>query len=214
MSEFIPVKKDLDLNIDLNQAYSWVCLGSTRSGKSYALNKILTKYFGNRINILMTDSVSAPAYNEPGSFFKTECLMCEGFTPELIQDCWKINKKTDNKYLFNFIIDDLVGNKVRNSDTMMKLFTVMRNAGIGACITGQNYAIISPTMRSNTNFVFLGYFNNDEAIENIIKAYLLSFFPSDMRMPDKIKAYKKITSGHHFIFINNLTGESYVVKLK
>jgi hypothetical protein len=68
-------------------------------------------------------------------------------------------------------------------------------------------------MRSNTNFVFLGYMNNDESIEKSIKAFLLSFFPTEMNMVDKIKSYKMITSRNHFIFINNLTGETYVIKV-
>jgi GTPase SAR1 family protein len=212
MPEFIPVKKPIDLDLDESLAYSWLILGSTRSGKSYLINELLGKFFGRKINILMTDSTSARIYNEPG-FFKDECIMCPGFTPELINDCWKINKKTDNKYTFNFIFDDLVGNKVRNSEVMTKLFTVMRNANIGCQIVGQGYSIVSPIMRSNTNFVFLGYMNNDESIEKSIKAFLLSFFPTEMNMVDKIKSYKMITSRNHFIFINNLTGETYVIKV-
>jgi hypothetical protein len=213
MEEFIPPKRDLNLNLDDTLAYSWLILGSTRSGKTFLLDRLLNKYFMKKINILMTDSTSAVAYTNPDSFFKKEALICPGFQPQLIMDLWKINKKCDNKYTFNLIMDDLVGNKVRNSDVMTKLFTVMRNANIGAIICGQSYSIVSPIMRGNTNFVFLGYMNNDESIENIIKAYLQSFFPTDMRLAEKIRLYKKITSNHNFIFLNNLSGESYVIKM-
>jgi hypothetical protein len=72
---------------------------------------------------------------------------------------------------------------------------------------------MNATGRTNINHVFLFKLNSDEQIEKVIKTYLLSFFPTGLKMADKIKKYKELTEDHHFIYINNLTGETYRTKL-
>jgi GTPase SAR1 family protein len=209
--EFAPEKRELFLDINPEKAYSITLLGMTRSGKSSMLNHIMERYFNRKINILMTESPNADEFKK-GAFKDKDVIKCPFYCPQLIKECYRINKGTDNKYPFMFIMDDLVGH--RSDKQMKKLHTIYRNSNLSCCITGQTISILDTTSRANTNFVLLGKLGNDAEIENVIKAFLHSFFPSDMKMIDKIKKYKELTTGFHFIVLDNLKGDSYITKCK
>lgn len=203
-------KRDLRLELDPFKAYSFCLIGATRSGKSTLTTFLIEKYMKAKINVLMTESPNAEILREPG--FKNECILCPGFVPELIKDCYLINRGTNNRYPFNFIMDDLVG--FRSDKQMKKLLTIYRNSNMGVCITGQTIAILDTTARFNVNFVFLGRCNADKQIEDICKQFLASFFPSDMKMVDRIKTYKLLTSDYHFICLDNINGDIFLTKVK
>lgn len=207
--EYAP-KKSLNLDLDHFKAYSFVLIGSTRSGKSTLLNHIMDKYMKGKINILMTESPNGDIYKE-GSF-KKDCIMAPTYMPEIIKECYLIQKGTKNRYPFNFIMDDLVG--FRSDKQMKKLLTIYRNSNMGVCITGQSVNILDTSARNNCNYVFLGRVNSDAEAENICKSFLASFFPPSMKMVERITAYRKITSDYHFICLDNINGESFITKIK
>jgi ABC-type phosphate/phosphonate transport system ATPase subunit len=120
-------RSDLNLILDPFKAYSFVLIGSTRSGKSTILNFIMEKYMKGKINILMTESPNGDVYQK-GSF-KKDCIMSPTYMPEIIKECYLINKGTNNRYPFNFIMDDLVG--FRSDKQMKKLLTIYRNSNMG-----------------------------------------------------------------------------------
>jgi GTPase SAR1 family protein len=203
-------KRELKLDLDPFKAYSFCLIGATRSGKSTLLNHLIQKYMRQKINILMTESPNGDIYKESG--FKQDCVLCPAYIPELVKDCYLINKGTNNRYDFNFVMDDLVG--FRSDKQMKKLLTIYRNSNMGVCITGQTVSILDTTARFNVNFVFLGRTNADKEIENICKQFLASFFPSTMRMVDRIKTYKMMTSDYHFICLDNIIGDVFLTKIK
>lgn len=198
------------LDIDPYKSYSFCLIGSTRSGKSTMLNFLMEKYMRHRINVLMTESPNGDIYKD-GSF-KKDCLMCPIYSPDLIKECYYINKGTNNKYLFNFIMDDIVG--FRSDKQMKKLLTIYRNNSMGVCITGQSVNILDTAARNNCNFVFLGRVNSDNEAEIICKTFLQSFFPTEMRIRERITQYRKITQNYNFICLDNIKGESYITKIK
>lgn len=189
------------------KAYSIMLLGSTRSGKTTAMNFILDKYFKKEINVLMSDSLHAEIYKP---LLKT-MVSCPTYVPEIIKACYKINKGTDCKYPFNIILDDLVG--YRYDKEMLKLLTIYRNSRVGCLITAQATSILNASGRTNINFVLLFKLNSDEQIEIVCKKFLASFFPSKMRMVDRIIEYKRLTDDHHFILLDNISGTSIVSKI-
>jgi GTPase SAR1 family protein len=203
-------KRELKLDLDPFKAYSFCLIGATRSGKSTLLNHLIQKYMRQKINILMTESPNGDIYKEAG--FRQDCILCPAYIPELVKDCYLINKGTNNRYDFNFIMDDLVG--FRSDKQMKKLLTIYRNSNMGVCITGQTISILDTTARFNVNYVFLGRTNADKEIENICKQFLASFFPSTMRMVDRIKTYKMMTSDYHFICLDNINGDVFLTKIK
>jgi GTPase SAR1 family protein len=213
MTSHVPIaaeyvkEKPLDIQMESGKSYSFCLLGSTRSGKTTCLNHLLKRYFMKHINILMSDSLHAEIYKP---LMKT-VVAVPTYVPEIIKSCFKINRGTDNRYPFNVILDDLVG--YRNDKTMLRLLTIGRNQGTNVMITAQATTILSASGRTNINHVLLFKLNSDEQIETVCKKFLSSFFPSHMRMIDRIIEYKRLTSNYHFIYLNNITGESYVSKI-
>ena len=192
---------------EADKAYSFMLLGSTRSGKTTCLNYILAKYFQKEINILMSDSLHAEIYKP---LMKT-VVPCPTYVPEIIKCCFKINQGTNNKYNFNFVLDDLVG--YRYDKQMLKLLTIGRNQNCSTIITAQATSIMNASGRTNINFVLLFKLNSDEQIEIVCKKFLSSFFPRKMRMIERIIEYRRLTENHHFIFLNNLSGEAAICKI-
>jgi len=209
--DFDPPKRDLFLDINPDKAYSLALIGQTRSGKSYMLNHIMERYFSKKINVLMTDSPNADIYKE-GFFKSKDIIKCPKFLPQIMKMCYRINKGTDNKYPFMFVIDDIVDKK--NDKELHRCATIYRNSNCSMAIVGQRMAILPPTVRGNTNFVLLGKLGNDYEIENTIKAFLQTFYPKDYSMYDKIQAYKEHTKNYHFYCIDNINGDIFITKVK
>lgn len=200
-------RRPFEVQKEPQKAYSFMLLGSTRSGKTTCLNYILAKYFQKEINVLMSDSLHAEIYKP---LMKT-VVPCPTYVPEIIKTCFKINQGTNNKYNFNFVLDDLVG--YRYDKYMLKLLTIGRNQNCSTIITAQATSILNAAGRTNINFVLLFKLNSDEQIEIVCKKFLSSFFPRGMKMVERIIEYRRITENHHFIFLNNLTGEASVCKI-
>jgi len=67
-------------------------------------------------------------------------------------------------------------------------------------------------MRGNINIVLLGFMNSDESCERVIRMFCYASIEGK-NIEAKIHEYKKLTSDHHWLVINNLTGEIYRTKL-
>ena len=89
---------------------------------------------------------------------------------------------------------------------LLKLLTIYRNSRISTIICSQALTISNSIARGNINNVMLFKLNSDEAIEKVIKAYLLSYYPTRMKMIDKIKRYREETENHTFYYIDNIAG--------
>ena len=114
---------------------SVLMVGSTRSGKSYALKYILDKYFKKHCGAIFSQSAKADAYKDMNYPLlpKASC-----YIPELIHDAYKINMETNNHYPFLFIIDDCP--TIRADKELMKMATIYRNSGVSSVTCGSwNY---------------------------------------------------------------------------
>jgi hypothetical protein len=193
---------------------SIMMIGSTRSGKSTVLSHLMNNYFlpkeNKFINILFTNSLQAPVYDE----FRDKKNVATSllYQPKVIKECYDINSKTDNHYKFNLILDDIVDKKFDKQ--LMKLLTIYRNSKMSTIICSQAVQIMNATGRTNINHVFLFKLNSCEQIEKAVKCFLLGYFPSSMKMVDKIKKYQELTADHHFIYINNIEGTIIRTKIK
>jgi hypothetical protein len=177
---------------------SFGLIGSTRSGKTTLLKYILEKYFEKSITILMSNSIHAPIYKEID-----DCVKSPVYSPRIIKEGYEINRKTNNHYPFLYVLDDVVDKKFDKE--LLKLLTIYRNSGLSTIICVQSPILLNSASRGNINFVCLGRLNSDESIERVVRMYLMSYLPG--RIEDKIRAYKSMTEGHHFILVNNLSGD-------
>lgn len=184
---------------------SFGLIASTRAGKTTLLKHILDEYFSKHITVLMSNSIHASIYNDI-----KDCIPSPVYSPRIIKEGYEINRKTDNHYPFLFILDDVVDKKFDKE--LLKLLTIYRNSGLSCIISVQNPILLNSASRGNINFVCLGKLNSDEAIERVIRMYLMSYLKGPIA--EKIRTYKELTEGHHFIMVNNLTGEVYRFKIR
>lgn len=186
---------------------SILLVGSTRSGKTTLTKHLLHKTFKEHIQLLMSPNIHAPVYRD----LDKNVITCADFKPEVIQECYQINRKTDNHYDFLVILDDVV-NKKFDKD-LLKLFTTHRNANVSAIQSIQSPILLNSAMRGNINIVMLGYMNSDESCEKVIRMFCYTSIEGK-NIEEKIHKYKELTADHHWIIVNNLDGTIYRTKLK
>jgi hypothetical protein len=179
-------------------------IASTRAGKTTMLKYILDKYFEKHITILMSNSIHAPIYKEI-----EDCIKSPVYSPRIIKEGYEINRKTHNQYPFLYVLDDVVDKK--HDKELLKLLTIYRNSGLSCIISIQSLKLLNTASRGNVNFVLLGRLNSDEAIEQVVRAYLMSYLPG--KVEDKVRCYKMMTENHHFFLINNLDGTVFRTKV-
>lgn len=197
-------KLDVELPPQKTGGASFCMIASTRAGKTTMLKHILETYFSKHIPVLMSNSIHAPIYKEI-----EDCLKSPVYSPRIIKEGYEINRKTNNHYPFLYILDDVVDKKFDKE--LLKLLTIYRNSGLSAIISLQSLKLMNTACRGNINFVLLGRLNSDEAIEQVVRAYLMTYLPG--KVEEKVKMYKMMTENHHFIVVDNLTGEVFRTKI-
>ena len=181
-------------------------IGSTRSGKTTLLKHTLKKWFEEHIGVLMSPSLHAPVYSDVKNISKAP-----QYLPSVIDEMYAINKKTENKYPFLVVLDDVVTAKF--DKTLMKSFTIYRNSGITTVMCVQNPIILNSVTRGNINAVLLGYLNSDEACERCIRMFCYTAIPGK-NIEEKIHEYKRLTADHHWLYIDHLEGGMTRFKLR
>ena len=204
-----PFKFERDTKAAMS-ACSFAIIGSSKSGKTTFLKYLLKQVFADDLKVFMTQSPQAMIYKN----IKKETVFCPEFIPEIIKECYEINKGTNNKYPFAIIIDDVADVRAKNHRQMTKLLCLYRNSNMSAIVCGQDAFLLNANGRANVNYVVLGYQNTDNRCEDNIKIYLRSYFPRSLSIEEKIDLYKRLTADHHFLLINNLEGTLTRFKLK
>jgi hypothetical protein len=199
-------RKPFTFEMPTNGGVSFALVGSTRCGKSTMMVYLVEKFFKKHIKLLFTLSPQADIYK------KMKVVVVPGFKKELIEEPMKLNRHTNNKYKFLHIFDDMAM-EGKTTPEMTKLLTIGRNSGMSAIISGQKLTMLSATGRSNVNIICCFKQNTDSAIEDTIKNYLKSYFPSGTNMIDMIKLYKEYTEDHHFICVDTLNDKIFISKI-
>lgn len=200
--------KRFQFELPKNGGVSVCFLGSTRSGKTTFLKYLIDKSFSKHFKILMSNSIHNPIYKELGGVSK-DIVKSPIYFPKLVKDGYDINKETKNHYDFLYILDDVVTAKFDKE--LLKLLAIYRNSNLSCIISIQSPVLLNSATRGNLNYVFLGRMNSEEQIEKTIKMYLSSYLEG--KMTDKIRKYKEMTEDHHWIVVDNLTGDIYRTKL-
>jgi hypothetical protein len=199
--------KDLEIDRSLG-GFSFAIIGSTKSGKSFCTNYVVKNFFKKHITFLMSLTSHGEVYNQ----YRKEGIIAEKFCPELIEEAFIINKRTDNHYDFLFVFDDLSLDG-KNDKMMTRLLCTGRNVGCSAIISGQKATMLSSTGRSNCNYVCLFYQNTDTEIEASIKSWLRSFFPRGMTIPEMCRIYREMTQDHNFFLVDTLNSKCFISRI-
>jgi hypothetical protein len=187
---------------------SILMIASTRAGKTTLMKYIMRNYFKKHFGVLFSESAKSPAYSD---FNYDTFPKSSVFIPELIHDAYKINKELKNYYNFLFLLDDCP--LVKGDKQMLKLTTIYRNSGLSCITCVQSPSLLSPTQRSNFNIICLGRCNTTAQTEANIKAYLRGVFPDGLNYDQKIRLYDEMTRDHHWIILNQYSGEIFRTKI-
>jgi hypothetical protein len=187
---------------------SILMVGSTRCGKTTCLKHILDYYFPKHCGAIFSESARAPAYQD---MHYPLLPLSSCFIPELVRDSYLINREINNHYDFLYILDDCP--LVKNDKQLTKLTTIYRNSNISAIVCVQSPTMLSPTQRSNFNFVCLFKQNTAAQIEAVVKGFLRGYFPDGWTYEQRIAWYKEKTEDHHFLLLDNLNGTIQRCKL-
>lgn len=207
-----PKIPDKEFSLTLPDASTGGCsilmIASTRAGKTTLMKHIMKTYFKEHFGCLFSESAKSPAYSDFNNknFPKSSC-----FIPDLINDAYKINKELKNYYNFLFLLDDCP--LVKGDKQMLKLTTIYRNSGLSCIACVQSPSLLTPTQRSNFNIVCLGRCNTTAQTEANIKAYMRGIFPDGLNYDQKIRIYDEMTKDHHWIILNQYTGECFRTKI-
>ena len=196
--------KPFDFELPSNGGVSVCFLASTRAGKTTFLKELIDDHFSKHVKILMSNSIHAPIYDSMKNLVKSPV-----YIPKLVKEAYLINKDTRNHYDQLFILDDIVTAKFDRE--LLKLLAIYRNSNLSAIISIQSPVLLNSATRGNLNYVMLGRMNSDEQIEKVIKMYLTSWIPG--KIDEKIRKYRELTEGYHWIVVDNLKDQVYRTKL-
>lgn len=207
--EIFPIKNVEELQVpDAKSGFSILLCASTRAGKTTMMNHLYNKYFTKMITTVMSCSLQSDAYD----LIKHKCILSDLYHPEMLKKMYQINHATKNYYQFCIILDDLT--HVKNDKEYLRLLTIYRNSRINCIVSSQGISMFNKTARGNINFVFLGRLNSDAEVEKCIKEYLVSYFPKNLNMAEKISLYREATDGNWFLVIDQVNGDFFRTKLR
>jgi hypothetical protein len=187
---------------------SFLLVASTRAGKTSMMNYIYERFFKKHISIIMSASLNSDA----DDYIKHKAVLSDLYHPEVIHDLYTINHSTNNHYKFCVILDDLTN--VRHCPQYKRLLCVMRNQRVSCIAAAQGISLFDKTSRSNINYVLCGRMNSDAEVEKVVKEYLISYFPKELKMSEKIRLYRQMTNDHWFIVIDQVNGDVFRSKLR
>jgi len=183
---------------------STVIYGASLSGKTRQAIDIMEKYYGDKniIRFVISPSLASDIYKR---IKNKKYILLEKWNDRLIKDLHKIQKRTNNKYIFVIMVDDCILEKL--SPQMLQLFLVLRNNKINTILNLQTITLLSKNARNNVNNVIFRHFNNNEARKQAIEYFLGGFSPFyGLSMEDKIKLYTDATADYGYIYLDSLHG--------
>ena len=139
------------LRLQLPEGASTLALvGSSRSGKTTLAIKLISDYYAKRLGVLFCVNAHAPIYGGlPRGF-----LRASDFYPSVVKSMHKINKISGNKWPFLVYLDDMVDERVKNSDEVRR-FTVYRNSNISWLFASRIVACLVKRIAETSTASFL-----------------------------------------------------------
>lgn len=206
-------EKDVTLKLDPNTGNSTLILGSSKRGKSTLLMYIYNKYYCNKDYVAILFSINAHI-----DLYKDKKLIrCNVFNKaaeKLIYREKFINSKTDNKYNFVNLVDDIID--VRYSKVINDMILTLRNSKISTILSTQYTNLVSKAARSSVNNVFIFGFNTNESVIVVINVYLASHFSKlgFTTIESQVQFFNDVTKDHGFIYLKPETGQISFHRLK
>lgn len=182
---------------------STVLFGNSKGGKTTIMKNLIKDYYSekNLITILFAQNAHAKVYkNIPKNVIKTDY-----FDSELIHALHRIQRKTNNKYGFVILMDDMIMEK--NDPMLLQMLLTLRNSKISTVILLQDLKLLSRAGRHNINNVIFTKQNTDDGVIDILKLFIGSYPPfNGLNMEEKTMLFREATTDFSFIYFNALDG--------
>lgn len=191
-------------------------LGSSGCGKSTLIRKILIDKIycsKNYITSIFTQSSTSDAFKDlPKDVTMFKC----GLDQQAILYCYHTNSKYDKKYNFVNILDDVL--EIRYVKLVRDMFLIFRNTNITSVVSVQYPKLVPVSVRSSVYFTFAFDFNNEEAIEIIVRGWLRGYLEGN-NISEKMDSYREWvrggkdedSAGHRLFLLDNLHHKCYCV---
>jgi ABC-type cobalamin/Fe3+-siderophores transport system ATPase subunit len=202
--------KPFNVNVDPTTGTSWGLIGPSKSGKTTLMKYIYNEYYSKHITLMFSQNKHADIYKDLGK----SVIIYDDYNGKIIKDAHDINVHTKNKFPFLIITDDIVGNKLKNDQELLRLGTIYRNSGQSSIQSLQDPVLMSSTGRNQANYICIFKQQTPKKWEFVIKEFLSMFFPPGMSMREMMAYCKSCTEPKgQFFFIDNITGDCYLTKL-
>lgn len=153
--------------------YSMIILGSSRSGKTTKIKKIIEE-IEHKYDLIFvfSNSLNDPIYNFIDYSEKSKYISLFDYDAEIIKDIFNLQRAVKNIYNILVLFDDCVSNSSKQSDALMNIFIRGRNSGISIIFSSQSPVLIGKIGRTNSNYVVICKNNSPLIIETIIENFI------------------------------------------
>jgi hypothetical protein len=179
-----------------------ILIGKRHSGKSRLL-KYLVKYERKKFKKIFVVCPTEKINRFYSDIVSNENIFNdynEEWTEQLIEKMGDVNANKPDKERKNIllILDDCIAfMNMHQSPTIKKLFSMGRHLNISVIITTQHLYSISPLMRSNADWLFVGQMNKQST--DLLSQEFLS---GDITKEEFIKMINRGTKDYSFVIIN------------
>lgn len=198
-----------------NKFFSMICFASRRSGKSELIKFIYTKLnFGKEYDYVAVIAESDQTIDFFSEFVHGN-LFIRKFDSSTIENIMKISEKIEadgKQKRFLVIVDDVVGNNAKYSESLRKLYAVGRHYNISCILICQQLTLINTTVRNNSDIILIGKTKNAQEKTSIRDNILDGIADDDeikeMGFDNKKEFYnyllKRCTEDYHFIVLDDI----------
>lgn len=215
MSKKINLKEWDSIEKLKNNFFSIICFASRKSGKSELIKCIYEQCnFGDEYDHVIVMSECMDTLDFFSNFVHGNLFFNE-FSSNYIQNIISQSEKLEfenNKKKFLLIIDDVVGNTIKYSEVMQRIYAVGRHYRISCILICQKLTLINTAVRNNSDLILIGRSKTAQEkksiIENLLDGVIDKNDIKNYGMSTKDEFYntllKEHTSDYNFIVLDFL----------
>ena len=182
---------------DINKNFSMALVASRRSGKTTMLKFLVNNYLESQFDeiILLCNTAGNEIYD---NFTKTKkCIKILEFDEDVLKALIMMQQENSSKKIL-IILDDMVGNNVRYSNAVLRLFCTARNLNISIIYSVQSATLLLPDCKENLDYLIILKIKTFPKIKHIIDTFLIGNLEND-----KIKTTKQEFEFWHTLIKKN-----------
>lgn len=163
MTKKIVLEKWNNMGILKDKFFSLICFAPRHSGKSELIKYLYEQCdFGEEYDHVIVISESMETIDHYSNFVHGN-LFFNKFESSILTNLIKESESLETSgkpKKFLLIIDDTIGNNVKNSQTIMQIYAIGRHYRISCILICQKLTLINTTVRNNSDLIFIGRMNN------------------------------------------------------